>query len=87
MATRNPKKFDIAITGKLGMYEIAPLTRAGTSWRDEHLSERDSERTRRGESVICDGMDNCHAIVAGMDRDGLKVEMNGVDMKGFGKER
>lgn len=82
-----PKQFDVVITGELGLYEIAPLTRTGKSWMDEHLSDGDGERTRMGESVICEGGDNCRDIVRGMDRDGLKVEMNGVDMKGFGKER
>jgi hypothetical protein len=79
-------KFDVVITGKRGFYEIAPLTCAGKAWRDEHLSKCDSERTRMGESVMCEGLDNCEAIVAGMNRDGLKVTMNGVDMKGFGTE-
>jgi hypothetical protein len=87
MTTKKAKKFDVVITGELGLYEIAPLTAAGKSWMDEHLSDHDSERSRIGDSVICEGSDNCRNIVRGMDRDGLKVEMNGVDMKGFGKER
>lgn len=80
------KQFDVIVTGELGLYEIAPLTRTGKAWMDEHLSDDDSERTRMGESVICEGTDNCHAIVAGMDGDGLKIEMNGVDMKGFSED-
>lgn len=85
MAARKTKKFDVVITGEMGLYEIAPLTRIGKSWMDEHLSG--DERTRMNESVICEGSDNCRVIVRAMDRDGLKVEMNGVDMKGFSRTR
>jgi len=81
------KKFDVVITGELGLYEIEPLTHVGKAWMDENLSDGDGERSRMGDSVICEGRDNCRDIVAGMDREGLKVEMNGVDMKGFGKVR
>jgi hypothetical protein len=77
------KKYDVIITGELGLYEIEPLTRAAKAWMDENLSG--GERTRKGESVICEGGDNCRDIVRAMDREGLKVEMNGVDMRGFGK--
>lgn len=87
VAVKRGKKFDVIITGELGLYEIEPLTRAGKAWMDEHLSDGEGERTRMGDSVICEGSDNCQDIVAGMDKDGLKVEMNGVDMKGFGKKR
>jgi hypothetical protein len=80
-------QFDVIITGELGLYEIEPLTRAGKAWMDENLSDGDSERTRMGESVICDDAGYCRDIVAAMDHEGLKVEMNGVDMKGFSKTR
>jgi hypothetical protein len=85
--TKRLKKFDVLITGEWGLYEIEPLTRAGKSWMDENLSDGDGERTRIGENVVCEGGDNCRAIVRGMDHDGLKVELNGVDMKGFSKVR
>lgn len=78
-----PKKFDVIITGQMGLYEIEPLTRSGKAWMDENLSG--GERTRMGETVVCEGGDNCRDIVRAMDCEGLKVEMNGVDMKGFGK--
>jgi hypothetical protein len=84
-AKKRPKKFDVVITGEMGLYEIEPLTRDGKAWMDINLSDGNGERTRMGESVICDDSDYCREIVRGMDRDGVKVEMNGVDMKGFGK--
>jgi hypothetical protein len=87
VAAKGPKKYDVVVTGELGLYQIEPLTRAGKAWMDEHLSDGDGERTRMGESVICEGADNCRDIVAAMDREGLKIEMNGVDMKGFSKTR
>ncbi len=84
---RKPVQFDVIITGEMGLYEIEPLTHAGKAWMDEHLSDGDGERTRMGDSVICDDTDYCRDIVAGMDQDGIRVEMNGVDMKGFHKTR
>ncbi len=87
VAAKKLKQYDVIITGEWGLYEIEPLTRSGKAWMDEHLSDGDGERTRMGDSVICEGGDNCRAIVRAMDDEGLKVELNGIDMKGFGKER
>lgn len=75
---------DAVITGSWGLYTVAFLTDAGRAWREEHLPKGD-EITEWCGQVVVEGGDRCRAIVAGMDRDGLQVEVNGVNMKGFGK--
>jgi hypothetical protein len=74
--------FDVQIVGRWGLYSVMPVSRRGRTWSTRHLSG--GERVTIGQAIVCDGGDRCRAIVAGMVKDGLRVEVNGVDMKGFG---
>lgn len=76
------KRYDISVTGSWGLYTIAPRTVKGRKWLIANCS--DGERTWGEDgSLICEGGDNCRAIVAAMVKARLCVEVNGVDMKGF----
>ena len=79
------KKFDVVITGQMGLYGIRAVTPKGRSWVKKHLSG--GERTRLGGELMCEGGDRCRDIVGAMDVDGVHVSLNGVDMKGFSKTR
>ena len=81
-ACRKGFKPDVVITGQMGLYEIRFVTEGGTAWFQQHLEYHG--RTWHGDALICDSSRMCRDIVAGMDRDGLAVELNGQDMKGFG---
>jgi hypothetical protein len=91
MSTRKPTRttsrkqtvtpYDLIISGQWGLYTIAALTKRGRTWTRKHLSG--GERTHLNGALVCEGGDRCRAIVAGADKDGLRVEVNGVDMKGF----
>jgi hypothetical protein len=72
--------FDVSITGQ-GFYLISPGTTRGRAWARKHLSK--GERTKVGDAIACDDGRACREIVAGMVKDGLAVQVNGVDMKGF----
>jgi hypothetical protein len=78
-------KYDVIIDGRWGLYSIHPASKKGERWAQRKLSA--GERTRIGEAIMCEGSDRCRDIVAAMDREGLKVELNGVDMKGYGGPR
>ena len=73
---------DVSITGAMGLYQIQPLTKAGRTWTKKHLTS--GERVRLGDTIACEGGDNCWEIVRGMVREGLRVEVNGTDMSGYG---
>lgn len=74
---------DIRVTGSMGLYKIIAPTSAGKRWRKKHLTSGERVLDSAG-ALVCDGGENCRAIVAGAVKDGLAVEVNGVDMKGFG---
>ena len=75
---KNP---DVIVTGQWGLYSILPMSKRGRAWVKRHLS--DGERTVLNGATMCEGGDRCREIVAGMVAQGLRVEVNGVDMKGF----
>ena len=72
---------DVAVSGSMGLYQIAPTTRRGRAWVKRHLSK--GERTILNGAIVCEGGNRCRDIVAAMVAKGLSVEVNGVDMKGY----
>jgi hypothetical protein len=78
------KALDVIVSGRMGLYSIDPLTVRGCKWMKRHLSKGERTPTSNG-GVYCEGGNRCRDIVEGMDRDGLRVEVNGVDMNGFSK--
>ncbi len=75
-------EYDVSITGQWGLYSITAVTAAGKRWMRRNLSS--GERTRLAGALMCEGGDRCREIVRAMDRAGLVVTVNGVDMAGFG---
>ncbi|MGH7177701.1 MAG: hypothetical protein ACREJC_10000 [Tepidisphaeraceae bacterium] len=73
--------YDLTVTGSWGLYAIAPLTTKGRSWTKRHLTDAIAGAVRG--SVMCESGRMCREIVAEAVKDGLRVEVNGVDMKGF----
>jgi len=73
--------FDVVIQGQ-GVFMIDPLSERAKQWIEENIR---GEQTWLHDMLACEGSRNTRAIVAGMVRDGLNVEVNGVDMKGFGQ--
>lgn len=73
--------FDVIVNGEMGLYMIDPLTPRARSWLKKNIR---GEQTHVGRLLACEGSRNVREIVAGMVRDELAVEVNGVDMKGFG---
>lgn len=75
---------DVIVTGRWGLYEIRFETAAARAWQKKHASK--GERTKLAPNVLaCEGGDRCRDIVAALDRDGLTIIVNGLDMTGFGK--
>ena len=74
-------KYDLVISGQWGLYTIASPTKRGKTWLRKSLA---GEQTRLHGAIVCEGGDRCRAIVAGADRSGLRVEVNGLDMRGYG---
>ena len=74
---------DLVISGSWGLYTIEPTTPKATRWVRKHIPSPVKLHGR----IVCEGGDRCRDIVAGADRDGLRVEVNGQDMKGFGANR
>lgn len=73
---------DVLVRGKFGLYRMAFRSNEADGWRKAHLT--DGERTYSNDGTLAiEGTDRCMAVVAGMVRAGLKVEVNGVDMAGF----
>lgn len=75
---------DVSINGQWGLYSIRPATARGRAWAKRHLSR--GERTVLDGAIMCEGGRACRDIVAAMVRQGLRVEVNGVDMAGFRAE-
>jgi len=71
------KKLDVAISGQMGFYIITPLTPKARKWTGTNLNHK------LGSAIACESGSRCREIVAGMVASKLKVEVNGVDMKGF----
>lgn len=82
-AYENPPRstLDVKISGAMGFYSIEAQTRAAARWMNLHVEGVHTQRI--GEIAHCDDGGLCREIVAGMVADGLHVEVNGVDMKGF----
>lgn len=76
------KRLDVSISGRMGLYDISPLTAGGKRWVKRYL--RGAVASPNGH-VWCEGGQECRAIVRGMDDSGLRVEVNGVDMAGFSR--
>ena len=74
---------DITIAGS-GFYSIDPASRRGRAWVRRHLSSGERTPTDNG-GVWTDSGRACREIVAGMVKDGLRVEVNGQDMTGFAR--
>jgi hypothetical protein len=72
---------DVSVKGSFGLYTLDFLTRKGRTYERKHLSQGD--RTHLGEALICEGVRQCAEIIVAMNRAGLAVSLNGVDMKGF----
>lgn len=72
---------DVTISGQWGLYQIQPLSKSGQKWVRKHLSKNS---IKLHDSIVCEGSDRCREIVAAMDLAKLCVEVNGVNMKGFG---
>ena len=75
------KTVDISVTGSWGLYAIAPQTTKGHAWVKKHLSQ--GERTVLRGAVMCEDSRVCREIVAASVEAGLRVEVNGMDMKGY----
>jgi hypothetical protein len=76
------KSADVSVSGSAGLYRISALTPLGRAWCARHLPG--GERTVLDGDVVCEGGGRCRDIVAVMVADRLRVEVNGVDMSGFG---
>lgn len=74
-------QFDMTVEGQWGLYSIHTPTTRGKRWRARKLSG--GERTTLGDALMCEGGDRCRAIVADAVADGLRVQVNGVNMKGY----
>lgn len=74
------KPLDVDINGQMGLYSLARLTERAQRWTTKKLR---GEQTILNGAIMVEGGDRCRAIVAAMVADGLRVEVNGVDMKGF----
>jgi hypothetical protein len=76
--------YDLRIQGSAGLYRIVAATPSGKQWRKRNLGKGERSVLPNG-ALVCDSSADCRAIVAGAVKDGLAVEVNGVDMKGFGQ--
>ena len=74
------RKLDVAIEGSWGLYSCTPLTRAAQTFVKAKVDIGDWQDPER---FHIEGGDRCRALVAGMVAEGLRVEVNGQDMKGF----
>jgi hypothetical protein len=63
---------DVQVTGKLGFYTF------------NYLTKKAQRQVGRRTTYIDDGRE-CRRVVAELVRVGLRVEVNGVDMTGFGQ--
>lgn len=78
------KRFDVSVTGQWGLYTIQPHTAKARTWLAREIKNDGDEHTWTANgSLVCEGGDNCRAIVAAMVKESLRVEVNGVNMKGF----
>jgi hypothetical protein len=75
--------YDVTVTGKMGFYEFHFLTPKAKRYRFKCLGKA-FRSPMGGTYLVCDDSEQCRAIVVSMNIHGLSVEVNGVDMKGFG---
>ena len=75
-----PPLYDLSVTGQWGLYEIFTPTTRGKRWVKKNV---EADRIELGGAVVVEGGDRCRDIVAGAVKEGLRVEVNGLDMKGF----
>jgi hypothetical protein len=73
---------DVMINGT-GFYSITPLSPEGTRWMKRHLSKGERTRDERTGTIYSDDGNAVREITAAIDRAGLRVEVNGTDMKGY----
>jgi hypothetical protein len=71
---------DLKIIGRWGLYSILPKTRVAERWLRANCPP---PRASLHGALVCEGGDRCRDIVRGAVADGLRVEVNGVDMVGF----
>ena len=74
------KPLDVDVTGQMGLYAIARLTKRAERWTAKKLR---GEQTVHHGCIMVEGGDRIMAIVAAMVAAGLRVEVNGAHMKGF----
>lgn len=72
---------DVSITGSMGLYAIEPNTPKARAWLRKNLAPKPQ---RLGDAIACEGGDRCREIVRACVREGLRVEVNGTDMTGYG---
>jgi hypothetical protein len=77
---------DITVAGRMGLFTIDPHTPRARRWFERHLTVGERTPSAAG-GILCEGTGRCMDIVAAADRGRLRVEVNGQDMRGFGKQR
>jgi hypothetical protein len=80
---KTPKKLpklDIIVSGEWGLYSCTPLTKRARTFVEGKVI-LDSWQDPAHFHV--EGGDRIRAIIAGMVKDGLRVEVNGADMTGY----
>lgn len=73
-------KYDLSITGSWGLYSCVMNSQRARRWVEKNV---ESERIGDGNMFYIEGGDRCREIVAGAVKAKLRVEVNGLDMKGF----
>lgn len=75
--------YDVTIHGTAGLYSARFETPNARGWFRRNLK---GPRTVLSGALIVEGADRCRDLVTGMVAAGLRVSVNGVDMKGFGQK-
>jgi hypothetical protein len=80
-----PTVYDIMVTSTFGssVYAVAPESKRAERWLRQHCPDAIWVEKRGYSYLACDGARLCRDLVAGAVAAGLRVEVNGVDMKGF----
>lgn len=68
---------DVTITGEMGLYTIESNTPKARAWLKRNLAPKPQR-------IACESGDRCREIVRACVREGLRVEVNGTDMTGYG---
>jgi hypothetical protein len=75
--------YDVIVTVEVGFYEFHFLTQRAKKYMSKCLGKA-FRSPMGGLYLVCDDSEQCRAIVVSMNIHGLSVQVNGVDMKGFG---